>query len=43
MLQPKRTKYRKVQKGKMKGTPKEGTNFLTECSELNLYTKMVCF
>ena len=43
MLQPKRTKYRKVQKGRMKGNAQRGhMNFQTECLELNLYTKMVC-
>ena len=38
MLQPKRVKYRKVQKakGNMKGNSGRGTNFQTECLELNL-------
>ena len=31
MLQPKRTKYRKVQKGRMKGFLKEDMNFQMEC------------
>jgi large subunit ribosomal protein L16 len=30
MLQPKRTKFRKQQKGRMKGNSKEATNFLME-------------
>ena len=36
MLQPKRTKYRKVQKGRMKGNSQEVTSYQTVCLELNL-------
>ena len=36
MLQPKRTKYRKMQKGRMKGFPSEEVDFLTACLESKL-------
>ena len=36
MLQPKRTKFRKAQKGRMKGLSQRGHHFLMECLVLNL-------
>ena len=36
MLQPKKTKYRKAQKGRMKETQEEVTDFQMECLVSNL-------
>jgi len=41
MLQPKRTKYRKVQKGRMKGNSNRGHELSMGCLELNLFMKQV--